>query len=385
MHVCLITWARYPLIDPDTREIARVLAENGYTVELLMRSNAPKYYYEKKQENLVLHRVHSVKNNDLIDAFLFNFRAFILIMKINKHFSLNAIQCTNFGAALSSIFSKFVLKVPLLYNIRAPNIEFYHPFWMPLHLLLIKNSNKIFSISSAYKKFLNIHYKVPLEKIDVITMGADTSLFSPQTNRGYVRKKHHIVPCGKVLIYVGTLAKERKLEIVLTAFEKVKEEIPNVTLILVGDGDGKDDLLRKSRELGLADSVIFTGYVDSRLVPFYVADADVAVSPIPNTLYYLLSSPTKTFEYMAMGKPVVASNILPHNQIINSGVNGILVKYDDPHQYAQAIIDLLTNDRKAEEIGIQARKDALTKYDWRVVLLPMTSYLATLKNKTCQS
>ncbi len=355
MHLCLLTWAKYPLIDPDTREIGRVLAGNDEKVEVIMRSNIPKYFSIKDSDNVVLHYVPSVKN-ELLDAILFNFYASLLMVKIHKRFSIDVVQCTNFVAWASGIFSKIFLRIPLLYNIRAPNIEFYRPFWMPLNLFLINRSEKIFSISSAYKKFLNIQYGVPLEKIEVIPMGADTTLFSPQVNGLNIRHKYHIPIEAKVLVYVGTLSKERRIEILLTALKYVKNEIPDILFLIVGDGDGKVNLLRMSEELGLQSSVIFTGYVDSKIVPFYIAAANVAVSPIPDTLYYSLSSPTKTFEYMSMGKAVIASDILPHLQIIRNGVNGLLVKWNDPHEYAQAIISLFKNESKANEIGINAKK-----------------------------
>jgi glycosyltransferase involved in cell wall biosynthesis len=380
MHVCLLTWGKYPHLDTAVREIGRNLAKDAHVVELVARSNTLKYRH-KKVGNCFFHWVPSFEGNELMDAILVNMYIFFLLVKINKRFSLDAIQCTSFGAMPSSFLSKIILRIPLIYNIRAPDIDFCHPFWMPFHLLLIKKiSDKVFGISSAYKNFLNIHYKVPSQKIEVISCGADPSLFSPQIRGVHIRKKYNIKRDDKVLVYVGTLAKARRLEILLTAFKKVKEEMSNVKLFLVGDGDGKEDLLSMSRELKLLDSVIFTGYVTSESVPSYIAASDIAVSHVPDTPYYSLSSPTKTFEYMAMGKPIVASKILPHTQIISNEVNGILVDYDDPHQYAQTIIHLLTNERKAREIGVQARKDVLIKYNWETVLLPMKNYLITLKN-----
>lgn len=381
MHICLLTWAKYPVMDLDTREISRVLAEKGFNVEVIMRSNRIKYYHGSSEKQSI-HYLPSITKNELIDAIFFNVYAFFLILKINRRLSIDVIQNMNFGAWLSSILSRIFLGIPLLYNIRAPNVEFYFPLWMPFNLLLIKMSEKIFCISSAYRIFLNIQYGIPLSKIEAIPMGADASLFSPQLNGYDVRRKYDISFDDKVLIYVGTLSKERRLEILLRAVKTVRNELPAVRFLIVGDGDGKASLLSISEELGLKNTVIFTGYIDSKLVPFYIAAADVAISAIPNTLYYSLSSPTKIFEYMAMGKPVIASNIFPHAQIINNGVNGLLVKWDEPEEYTQAIIGLLGNNPKAKEIGSNAMKDALTKYDWKIILLPMTNYLINLENKT---
>ncbi len=379
MHICLLSWAKHPSIDTDTREIGRVLVNDGQKVDIIMR-NDQLNTITIEEKNLRIHYLPSV-NNEFIDVILFNFCAFILLARINKRLSIEIVQCMNFATWLASLLSKIFLRTHLLYNIRAPNIEFYRPFWLPLNIFLIKNSEKIFSISSAYKKFLNGNYGIPLEKIIVIPMGADTTLFSPKVSGVSVRRKYNITLDAKVLVYVGTLSKERRLEIIITAMKYVKNEINGVRILIVGDGDGKVNLLRMSEELGLQDSVIFTGYINNKLVPLYIASANIAVSPIPDNLYYSLSSPTKTFEYMAMGKPVIASNILPHLQIIRNDVNGIIVRWDDPSEYSQAIVTLLKNQSKANEIGNNARNYALMNYDWRVVLLPMTNYLSDLETK----
>jgi len=93
----------------------------------------------------------------------------------------------------------------------------------------------------------------------------------------------------------------------IQTFAKVKQERKNVKLLIVGGGSDQENLKRLAAELGFMGDIIFTGYVSQLDVPDFIAAGDIAVSPVPLTYSFELSSPIKQLEYMAMAKPLVAN------------------------------------------------------------------------------
>jgi glycosyltransferase involved in cell wall biosynthesis len=378
LRICFFNWRKDSGIDNDVLEITYALAEEGNKIEFL----SPHHDFKEQtgHKNVNFHLLPSFNSNSVVGTILFNFVSFLVFLRIHKKKSFNAIQFTNFGASLSAIFSKFFFNIPLSYNIRAPNIEFFYPLLMPLHLFLLRYSDKIFTVSQAYKKLLVHNYKIPSNKIEAVTDGVNTAFFEPTIDNRLIKNEYNLNDEVKIIMYVGKISIERKLETILRAFRELKLTKPNVKLVFVGDGLGKESLVSLARRLEIVDDVIFVGRVDYRLVPTYISIADILLSPIPNTFYFSLSSPLKTFEYMSMGKPIIASKILPHIQVLSNEVNGILVDPDDFRQYAEAMISLLSDPEKAKKIGEQARNIALSTYDWKIVVRPMLTYFDSLKD-----
>ena len=161
---------------------------------------------------------------------------------------------------------------------------------------------------------------------------------------------------SKVIIYVGTMDKLRQLDVLICAFSKVREKKENVKLLMAGDGTDKSNLERLANDLGIKEDVIFTGQIHSHEIPNFIAAADVGVSPVPPLDFYKLSSPIKTFEYMAMGKPVVANDEIPEQkEVIRESGGGMLVKFED-ESFAEGIIKLLDNPERAKEMGRMGRE-----------------------------
>jgi glycosyltransferase involved in cell wall biosynthesis len=160
---------------------------------------------------------------------------------------------------------------------------------------------------------------------------------------------------GRVVIYVGSVAKARRLDVMIHAFALLAGSYSDSKLLIVGDGNAVEDLKRLSRELGLGDRIVFTGVVSQRDVPTYIQAADVAVCPVPPYSFYRMSSPIKLYEYMAMGKPVVANvEITEHREVLEESGGGILVSHG-PQGFAAGIRTLLEDTSGAAEMGERGR------------------------------
>jgi glycosyltransferase involved in cell wall biosynthesis len=181
----------------------------------------------------------------------------------------------------------------------------------------------------------------------------DPSFFLNE-NIGNVRQKYSLGD-SKLIVYVGTLDKARCLHVLIQAFSRVKQERRS-KLLIVGDGTDRENLERLAHESGMEDDVVFTGWVPESDLVQCIATADLGVSPVPPLSFYKVSSPIKVLEYLAMAKPVVASEeILEHKEILEQSGGGILVPFT-PEAFAKAIIYLLDNPQQAAEMGRRGRE-----------------------------
>lgn len=166
-----------------------------------------------------------------------------------------------------------------------------------------------------------------------------------------------------VVTYVGHLYPWKGAHLLLSALA----ELPGVRGVVAGGHPAEVDLPRMqalAASLGLADRVTFTGWVERSRIPAFLAEADVLVLPntsTPISLHY--TSPLKLFEYMAAGKPIVASDLPAIREILKDGHDACLVEPGNAHALAVAIRRVLDDRALAERIARTAFDEAAA-YTW---------------------
>lgn len=217
---------------------------------------------------------------------------------------------------------------------------------------LMHKADLIIPISKSQKEDL-VAQGIPDSKIFPISEGVDIHIFKQSDNRDISEK--YRLSNAKVIIYIGTLGKARCLKLLIQAFSEVREKRDDAKLLLVGDGDDKEDLKKICCELGINGSVIFTGKIPQADVPSFIALADIGVSPVPPFSFYKRSSPIKMFEYMAMAKPVIANEEIPeHKDVLEQSGGGKLVQFR-AEAFANAMIEMLEYPERAAEMGIKGQ------------------------------
>ena len=172
--------------------------------------------------------------------------------------------------------------------------------------------------------------------------------------------KEEMENCGaKVILYLGTLSKVRRMDFVIRVFRKVKDLFPNVTLQLVGGGEDDEDITiihKEMKSIGLdSNDVLITGMLPMKEAWGYVRRADVCLSPFYPTPILNSTSPTKLIEYMAFAKPVVANDHPEQKKVIEESGSGICVPYDED-RFAEAIVNILNSPGVAVEMGKKGRR-----------------------------
>lgn len=174
---------------------------------------------------------------------------------------------------------------------------------------------------------------------------------------------------GKFTVgYVGGLSIRRGLLVMLDAMNELKDE-KDINMLLIGDIDREADrdkykmLIKKYR---LEDRIINTKWVEYRQLPMYLDLMDVGLVLVQPLRRLLGITPTKLFEYMACGKPVIGSNLPGIEKIITKTNCGMLVEHDNSENLAEAIRNLHASKDLCEKLGTAGYNAVRDKYNWEM-------------------
>jgi glycosyltransferase involved in cell wall biosynthesis len=239
-----------------------------------------------------------------------------------------------------------------------------------------KKANKIVCVTQNIKINIQKEYDLPSEKVVTISNGANVDLFSPK-NQKMCRKDLGLPLDAPYICFSGNLAPWQGVEYAIEAMPTIIERKSNARLIIVGGGVQKEYLERKASELNLKDHVIFTDRVNYHDVPKYINATDICVAPMTTGREKSGSSAIKIYEYLACGKPVIASNV-PNIEFIQKNDCGLLVPKDDPDAMSKAIITLLNDPERRMKMGERGRKLVVENYSWINTARKITDMLETL-------
>jgi glycosyltransferase involved in cell wall biosynthesis len=179
---------------------------------------------------------------------------------------------------------------------------------------------------------------------------------APQTSGRNVRVELGIPATAPIVGTVCQLRPEKALDVLITAAGSLVRRYPDLRVLIAGEGAEAGRLRELVRRYGLMDSVLFLG--TRRDVPDLVATFDVAVC-----CSHFEGTPLSVMEYMAAGKPVVASDVGGLPELINDGVEGFLVEPGSPSRLGQAVARLLDDSDLRAALGRHARQRQEAEFD----------------------
>ena len=207
-----------------------------------------------------------------------------------------------------------------------------------IELLLYHHSNNIVVVSSAFKENL-VTRKVPAKKISVILNGVNLSKYSPQPRNQILAKEYGIEQTTFVVGYIGTHGMAHALENVLTAATKLQQE-EKIKFVFVGAGAEKDKLVAEANAKQLTNIQFIPAQPKETMNNFWSL-CNVALVHFKNTPVFSVSIPSKIFEAMGMGLPILlAAPRGAASEIVTSEKVGLWVLADDPIALASAILHL---------------------------------------------
>ena len=178
-----------------------------------------------------------------------------------------------------------------------------------------------------------------------------------------VRAQWGITPAAPVVLYTGTFEAYQGLDLLYAAAARVRETRPDVRFLIVGGQPAQVDAARQQAQAAGADgAVVFTGQRPSEEIPAYLDAATVLASPRSRGT----NTPLKIYQYLRAGRPIIATRLLTHTQVLNDSV--AVLTEATPDSYAAGILRAVENPAEADAIGRAARELAATKYSYEAYL-----------------
>ena len=256
------------------------------------------------------------------------------------------------------------LGAKFVYQVSSPDAEFRlryvkersidHIFYnflrgkLELHLrrFICRKADMVLAVSDAMREYMISQEGIPPEKVFAFPLGFDSTTVPSDLEISSLRERYRLQD-KKVIIYFGTMAKIRKLDMLVPIMINIKRIFPNVILLLVGEGEKSQDVENLESLFSkndLNNNVLFVGKVKRPEVPMFIKLASLSISIIPPIFEYVVSSPMKAVESIGLGVPVVCNKGIPdQDYVVRESHGGLITEYD-VQSLSKSIIDLLEDD-----------------------------------------
>lgn len=381
MQIFYVTNSRLPTEKAHglaTMKLSEAFAKEGIKVKIFapwrfnkIKSDPFKYYNVEK-----IFEIKKIPSIDFLPLKIFDSLAFYIQLFSFSFFVTLYLLLRHFHSLKNIIFFSHD-HMPLFFlSFFAPNI-FYDIHDFPtkniFYRRVLKKSTGI-SVQTNWKiEELNRHFNIPNSKIIYWPNGTDVDYFAQSINRDFARQKLFLDLNKNIIIYTGHLYNWKGVDILA---ESAKQFDKNILFVFVG-GTEKDvkRFRNKNKEI---KNIIIIGHRPHEEILFWLKSADVLI--LPNTakedISKFYTSPMKLFEYMASGRPIIASRVPSITEILTDK-NAVLVEPDNPDALAEGIKFLLDNPKIAFHLAKLAQEKS-RQYTWSNRAQKILSFIKTI-------
>jgi glycosyltransferase involved in cell wall biosynthesis len=357
-------------------ELTKSLRNRGHNVVLIMEKNVG----EKKDKNddkvtyfpTISHSFLSGLIFGLITAFYFPF----IIRKKNT----DLIMIDESSIWLPFTIPLKLLGIPIILDIRTLPLKEKSliSFDIPLHLSKYI-TNGLTTITSELKDILVNKYGIRNKKIGIWPSGVSTERFNISNTNDKIAQK--LDSKKFVIIHHGSHGDARGIINLIKSIAELDIILrKKVKLLLVGVPKQKiEEYSELCKKIGLTDHIEIIPFVEYKKIPAYIQSSDIGIIPLdPKKEYWKVSVPLKTLEYLAMGKPIIATSIPFHKKLFNKGKCGILINSDNTKELSDAIAHIYKNKDKLKEIGITGQKIIKDYYTWDIIAHDVENFMKNI-------
>lgn len=336
-------------------------------------------------------KVSTLKNIDkkMSNIFLVRFVADILRiyssvkhnrLSYNKYVSTIDIVYERFGVfqSMGYLFKKRAKKLWILETNGIQFLEakfdrnsiYLYETCKKLEIKAYRECDYLVCISNELKFMLISQLNIDSQKIIVIPNAVDSERFDNK-NCLVIRKFK-----GFTIGFVGELANWSGIDLLLKAVKLVVDDGFDVHLSIIGDGIMKDSYISLINDLGLGDRVDLLGRIDWNEIPKYINGFDFAFSgqlKLKGGKMYL--SPLKLYEYISMGKPIIAANFEDSSSLIKHMETGVLFKSGDLESLVDSIRIAYSDINYFKENALRCRDKLIEKHTWKARVSDLLTYL----------
>lgn len=357
------------------REI-KTLSENGFEVGIICNQ------FVKKLDPIFsfcsIFRLKAIFNSTRLNKilnfpFFLNPRFIAKTIKVYLNFKPDIIHAHDLPMVPLALLLKWFYKVPVIFDMHESypdalvafkkkgfiNYLFKNPkLAKVLENYCLKIVDEIIVVIEDHKERL-IRRGIQGEKISVVSNTVDIEIFKQLSPDPNIQKKYN----GKtILLYTGGVSPDRGLEVPVKSLLILKEHIPDILLLIIGDGGYIKTLKNIARQESVEEFVQFINWPGHNQLGTYLDIANICIIPQPSNDYINSGIPNKFFEYMSQGKPVLAAS-QPMERIITETSCGEVFQSENHDDFAKKIIKMSQSDVLYGENGLNAVKD---KYNWEI-------------------
>ena len=298
-----------------------------------------------------------------------DFLAFVNLTNFLKKKSYHIVHTHNSKAGFIGRLASRLAKVPVvIHTVHGFAFHDQEPYWRQalfrnLERFAASWCDKAIFISQPLIDWALKENIVDPYKIVKIYSGIDFNQFQPVSleRQNQTRREWKIAEDDAVIGIVSKLWEGKGHTTLIKAFKGINQEIKNARLVIVGEGHLYDTLVKQVEELGIKDSVIFTGF--QRDVSEIMGTFDVAVLPS-----FFEGMGRVIIEAMAMEKPIVASRVGGIPDLVDDGATGYLIKPGSVNELSETLKRLLMDKDLAKRMGTEARKRTSSKFSYEVMV-----------------
>lgn len=326
-------------------------------VDFITSSVDQNYNVIKVGENITVHALPIGKNAGNIhyqtkkELLKYSWKAFWFARKLCKQkrydltHSFFSVPC-----GFLSMLLKFEFKLPYVVSLRGSDVPYYSERFTTLYKFITPIIrfiwNRAYFVIANSQGLRELALRTKANKdIGVIYNGIDIKQFYP---RKELRNPEEF------RVICGTRVTPRKgMRLLIQALDILSRRYSNVKVLIVGEGDEKQALKDFSRGLGLDKNVNFLGYVPRDKAAEIYGQADVYASPSFNE-----GMANFMLECMALGMPIVATDVGGTTELVTEGKNGMIIKVGDANDLAEKLETLILNPTMKEMMGLASRARA---------------------------
>lgn len=286
----------------------------------------------------------------------------IKLLKVVTKRKIDLIHAHHFEGALVGYMVRKLTGIRVIYDAHTTlesELDLYHfvnPKWLAnlLDRKVPQWADHIIAVSSTLEEFL-VNTGVAKNKIDVIPNGVSLVDFDGK-DPNVIRRKYNLQD-SQIVMYTGSLAAFQEVDYLIEAMEKVTNKHNDVVLVLVGNS-GIERYKKMCSRSETLKNVLLVGEQTFKEIPFFLASADVVVSPRTRCP----GMPQKLVNYMAAQKAIVSFE--GSAKLLINGYNGMIVQNGNTTAMADSISRLLGDKDLREQLGRNARLTIENRYDW---------------------
>jgi len=238
----------------------------------------------------------------------------------------------------------------------------------------LSRCDRVVVLTEGLRALVVHRYQVAPDRVAVLPSGTDTGLFIPQ-DAAACRRRIGLGLDRDYIGFVGSFYRYQGLQCLLDAMAIIRRTLPSVHLLLVGDGEAAPELKQQADRLVLNPCITWAGRIAYQEVPMWIGAMTLCVAPFRGDRGE--TSPVKIFDYLACGKPVIASAIPSVSATFVQEAGVALVPPDDPDALAQAMLLLLNDPERQASMAAMGRHFVEQEFSWIYLTNRLREWLAT--------